>query len=302
MHFYLHFPVEPENIISSDQQFKEFLRELQNCLDRCDCERQSALIADRENVDTFQQNLAHLGEIVDYIAGYQLDELLFLMLDQSNIQYWNGNPLHDVHEEHTFYRFFSSQNRSFIDSYPLIFNELAESCKENVATYAKLHLLVDFTRSETYSPFVSLVVGRHEEQPVLINVASTNNFLSLDKWISENMPQRKYNNNDNRHCENHHDYRSDKSPLIGGVGGKAHAASLLKKAIGDWRQRDYLINWDSIHNRYIRFEFENDPQNQYHGYHLVLRGSYEEDTRAVGLIPARILSLIKYRAELEQGS
>jgi hypothetical protein len=62
-----------------------------------------------------------------------------------------------------------------------------------------------------------------------------------------------------------------------------------------------LVNFDSVKKCYIRFEFENDnPQNQYHGYHLVTPKTHEMDTKAVKDIPQRMKDLIEYRRNKEK--
>ncbi|MCE7060659.1 hypothetical protein [Dyadobacter sp. CY343] len=300
MNFYLHFPESPENITDTIEQYEEYLREVQNCIDRCDCQIDAVLIADRDNVQTFQEGLNQVSEILEYIGAYQASEIFDLLLEQSEAKYWNDDPSHDTDEDSTFYKLFSSTNRSFVAQYPVIFKELGERCRQNITSFTKSNILLNFAREQSYAPFISLLIGGQNQKPVLLNIPSIDNFLDLDKWICANMPIRRYNNSDNRHCENHHDYRQGKSPLIGGVGGKAHAALLLKTALGDRRHREYLVNWDSLNNRYIRFESENDPQNQYHGYHLVARGSHLEDSKAVELIPERIIGILRYRLLLKE--
>lgn len=53
---------------------------------------------------------------------------------------------------------------------------------------------------------------------------------------------------------------------------------------------------------YIWFEYENDnPQNQYHGYHLAHHDTEERDLRVIegeGRIPERVKRLLEVRRKL----
>jgi len=98
-----------------------------------------------------------------------------------------------------------------------------------------------------------------------INIAIDNvkNTEELKTWFSKNrIPKRKFHIIP-KHGENGRGNWQKASPLMC---SKSKAQKLLNTAIGDDEKK--LFNYDSNKDMFIVFWNENDPKNQYHGYHL----------------------------------
>jgi hypothetical protein len=131
------------------------------------------------------------------------------------------------------------------------------------------------------------------------------NFGDINNLFSSINNIRLINRSDFRHCENHPNKDINKSPLLGGTNGFDNAENLLYSAIGDKRtNKRYLINIDKSSNDFfIRFEDEN-WNNQYHAYHIVVNknGHYIEDNEEIEKIKTnlkRAFKLVKFRNDIE---
>lgn len=172
------------------------------------------------------------------------------------------------------------------------------------------HLLINIKDAfEFYQKVIPVFkdCGNADDLPVFIHIAYVSSFEALETWFGQNRTPRKYNIGDNRHIEGHGKYIPPKSPVLGGFGGKQNLADLLKTAVGDQHaQRDHedFMNYDPIYNCYVWFEYEEDnPQNQYHGYHLAIpkvrakseKEIHTRDKEAEARIPARVMAILKQR-------
>ena len=139
-------------------------------------------------------------------------------------------------------------------------------------------------------------------KPTFVHIPYVHDFYSLENWLYQNTQKRNLNTTDFRHQEKSPDYIKGKSPLLYDLKNKENhnlLQSLLDDAVGDAQEKNILINFDNEKKCYIRFEYEGDnPQNQYHAYHLVKPITHKRDLIAEKLIPSRIIDILEYRNTL----
>lgn len=301
IYFYIHFTEFPERIVTSPTEYEELVGQVTYLLDRADCERGAVLSIEESNATQFVANLEALSQFEEFIGTYSSAEAITLVLQELSVQNWRDKQLHETSEWKKFYRHFSPDTKLVSDSCPDVLKETAERIAMNIQQGRDKLLIIDIGNSFPDFDHLSVIRGELGGQPQMINISKVNNFIELEKWIYANIPERSYNYSDNRHTEGHPDYIGGKSPILGGIGGKPRLAELLKKAIGDARQRPLLVNYDPENGAYIRYEYENvEHQNRYHGYHLVLPNTHEIDEREIRKLPHRIIKLLNYRLEVEK--
>lgn len=298
-HIYIRFPAGVENLITSNQEGRRFLKDIQILLDRADCEKGSVLYYNGAERDVFFNEMGLLQEedLLGFFGTLDFNEVIAFLLYEANATNWTENPIHDVKEEVYYYRQWLSANRAANEDCPIVLKEMAERhVRIQGSNNTEKCLFLNIFRTPPILEPILIVRGTYQNS-ALINIESVSNFSELDNWFLVNRIERNYNHNDNRHIEGHPQYISGKSPLLGGLGGKQNASELLMNALGDQRKRKYLVNYDQGNTAYIRYEDEN-ALDQYHGYHLVKPTVHERDIDAEDEIPGRVKDILKYRKAL----
>ena len=298
---FIHFPTKNiENEIKSRNDLENYLSEVEIQLYRADCEKGSNLFYDSTNTEKFIDQINLIDELGNF--EYQnVESLLYsdYLTNADNIQD-NQKYENSDNTKYCLWNFYSEIS----DDFPPILKEIAERKLQNEhEKYLLLNINNAFVYNRNFIPVLKDSLKNSTQQlPQFSHIYFVTNFFELEKWFKENRTPRNYNFDDNRHIENHPKSlvnSKDKSPIIGGEKGKQHIASLLEDAIGDTNDKDYLINFDEKNGQYVRFEYENEnPQNQYHGYHLVLQGTYDRDEKEVCKISEKILQIIDYRKKM----
>jgi len=297
-HIYLEFPKEAENHITSIEDGKKLMKELQAIIDRVDCEKGSILYYDSLNKDTFFDEVTTLEDIdlIGNFGCYSFEQAVNLLLNESDVIDWRKKPLHDIEEKVSSYRKWNNLTINIENDFSESLKEIAERKTSN-NEFEKI-IFVDPTKQKKPLEFITIIINQRNTFPQKSDIEYAPNFILLDEWLTKNRAERKFNMDDYRHIENNPKYIKGKSPLIGGIGGRINAKKLLFDALGDKRLKKYLINFDPTNNLYIRYEDEN-ANNQYHGYHLVEPKTHKEDFQEVQKISKKILSIIKYKNELK---
>jgi len=110
--------------------------------------------------------------------------------------------------------------------------------------------------------------------PVFAHIYYAFDKESLEKWLAENRQPRLFNLSP-KHGENGQGHWPTASRLLC---SRDRAKELLETAIGDKRITDELYNFDEEQNCYIVFKYEGEnPQNQYHAYHLPINSNEIHD-------------------------
>ncbi|MGB1242074.1 MAG: hypothetical protein ACPG49_06115 [Chitinophagales bacterium] len=333
LNVYLLFPTSNmESTITSITDGEKFIEDIRMLIDRADCEKNSTLYYEDTNIEGFLDELKLIEDfdgmgnfgVVDFETG------LYFLLREASAKNVDDKPHYN---DSCVYMLWDFDSKTITENFSPILKEMtekiltavirgeeeiteklldlvsienpsiAEKIKKNLPTKEKSILLNIHNAFSTSPNFIAIFkdcrTNPNNEFPVFAHLYFASNFKELNQWFEENRLQRNYNMIDNRHIEAHPDYRKGKSPILGGLGGKEHIASLLENAIGDQRETDRLFNFDAENNCYIRFEFENDnPQNLYHGYHLVKPQTHEIDEKAVKEIPYRVIQVLEYRKNL----
>jgi len=138
------------------------------------------------------------------------------------------------------------------------------------------HTLSEIAERKQLSPNESFALLNNcalniQESVIIIDISNNikikfdnlKNIQELQKWFSENrIPTRKFHVIP-KHGENGVGNRKGASTLMC---YKKEAQILLNTAIGV--EPKNLFNYDRINNMLIVFWNENEPENQYHGYHV----------------------------------
>jgi hypothetical protein len=298
---YLHFPENIDKNIQNTPELNNFIDELEMLIMRADCEKGVELYYEGTNRDVFTDTL---NIIANCDEGYDLqspDLRIYSLLATATAKDIEIKPSFSINE-HTYYGLWNFDNRGLSDNFSGIFKEITEKKLAGADKNNEKYLLINvFAQLQFNRNFISIFKDSSLKSnvmlPQFVAIEYVIDFKSLEEWFEKNRLPRNYNFKDNRHIENHPDFKK-MSPLLNG--DKEHAASLLKQALGDKREKEYLINFDEKNGCYIRFEFENEnPQNLYHAYHLVHNKRSEKphtrDEKAEKEIPERILMLLKYR-------
>jgi hypothetical protein len=132
--------------------------------------------------------------------------------------------------------------------------------------------------------------------PKFVKIDFAKDKPALEKWIKEYRQPLKMNKN-NKHGENGKGaHKSNKGePVAVLYCSIEKAQELLDSAIGDKREDvKRLFNYDDSQEKFIVFYYEGEnPQNQYHGFHL------DTENEIVRLIPNQILKELKEKYQLK---
>jgi hypothetical protein len=291
---YLYFPTHRiEQLITPEISAENLIEEIKALITLADCEKGADLLFEGSNKDEFIE-LINLLEIENY-GSYNFEDSINILLE--NAENWENSPISAINEDNCIYRLWNFANKSVESPLPTL-KEITESKLQY--SHSKTILLnffnAIFIDKKYFSLFKDCRNDPSEKFPKFVKIEALSDFLTFDKWLQKNRIKRNYNLEDSRHIENHPRYDKTKSPLLGGIGGKQNAANLLITAVGDPKKSKDLINFDEGNDSFIWFEYENDnPQNQYHGYHLVKPKTHEKDKVAEAKIPDRIQDLLNYR-------
>lgn len=295
-HIFLFFPIDgmDKNINSYHDGIK-FIETIRMLIDRIDCEKGAELYYGSNNKDAFFKELSPMEEFeeIGNFGILDLESALNTILREAGAEDWDESFV-TKSKEHCFYGLWNFDELRFEEP-QLVLKQIFD---KQFLTNEKCLLLnienaISFNRS--FIPvFKDCRNSANQSLPKVIHIHYESNFEGLENWFKKQRQPRAYNYQDYRHIENHPKYIKGKSPLLGGIGGQPQAAILLNDALGCKEIKD-LINFDVERKRYIWFEYENTPQNGYHGYHLARPMTHEIDEKAEKRIPEKIKNLLEYR-------
>lgn len=318
---FLHFPSDSfVDKISSKEDLESFISSITLLIDRVDCEKGVKLYYEGTNLDAFVEHLdliKEIGEIekVSNFGTLSPRAALNRLLRKTKAKNWEEKPKHDISQS-CLYRLWYFDGRRLYDEFPEVLKEIAEHSlrigDEEICLWLNMEQKFDIKQAPELAQEILPVFKdcrENKDLPVFLYITQISTFEELDIWFEKHRKPRAYNMEDNRHVETHPDYRKkhQKSPLLGGLGGKQNLADLLQTAVGDQRENKDLMNYDPIHKRYVWFEYEEDnPQNQYHGYHLAIPtikakhsgdrlNAHDRDTEAEARIPTRVKDILRHR-------
>lgn len=300
IHNYILFPESLDDSLEIDTAKKsiDLIKGFQMTIDLADCEKGSLLYYSKSNKDNFIDNVKAFEELSKLNIGlYDFETFVNTIFNEKDIIAVNE----DVSKcKVTTY---NSMQGGLDEKPPLIFFEVIKR-NESLNQLDKQIVLNLFNCYFSQNPIMIIIDCTISNSIVKnIEIPFVTNFVDLDNWLIENRIKRNFNENDNRHIENHPQNKiasHNKSPLIGGLGGKQNAENLLKNAIGDKRSASNsldLMNFDTKNDAYIWYENEN-ADNQYHAYHLVKAITHQKDDVAISRVSSRVLKILDYRKRL----
>jgi len=296
---FIHFPTKDiENEINTRENLEFYFDKIQISIDRADCEKGTRLFYSESNIIDFFKEIKLISEIENY--DFLSFETYLYSNCLTNADNWEDKQ-HFDNSHDTKYCLWNFYENEICSDFPIVLKEITE---QKLLNKEEKYLLLNFNRAFDYNRkfipiFKDNLKNTTQHLPQFIHIYFVTDFFELEKWFKENRIRRNYNFEDNRHikssnAENSTTKKGNKSPILGN--DKHHIANLLDDAIGDTNHKNYLINFDETHNQYVRYEYENkNPQNQYHGYHLVLQETYERDEKEVNKIPEKIKQILNYR-------
>lgn len=298
---YLHFPERIDDQINNLQDGLKIVKDILMSVYLVDCDISSILYYCKSNKDTFFGNINAFEQLNTLNIGvYDFETAINSLIFENNI--------FSVEEQNTSgcsIKYYNTNILNLDENVPIVLYNAVErhgSLKENDKQIV-LNLFGDIFPQNPI-----LIIIDCGDKAETIEVPFITNFTELDGWLKENRLARNFNDTDTRHIEHSGNHRKDrntneyKSPLLGGIGGRANAKELLKNAVGDKRSESNkkdLVNYDESKGEYIWYEYEN-ANNQYHAYHLVKAFEHARDGKAVERISKRVLKILEYREELKE--
>lgn len=294
--FHILFPSKDSKIeekFISIEECNTFWKEIEMSIVRIDCEKETQLFYNEQNKNEFIEELESLGELLQ-IGNFEKDEVLNLLFQDNDVK--SGN-----YSQNVIYKKWITENEQTIDC-----EEFEKDLVENKIKKVDEDFYILSFNENTFSKRIKILRDAKNACPQIFCFNVYYGFLEIDTLFSEINSNRKLNKEDFRHCEDHSDFRRDKSPLIGGTQGFKNAERFLNSAIGDSRAgKNILINIDTNNQDfYIRYEDENF-NNQYHAFHLVKNqdNDYLVDSEGINIsksvnkgIP-RAFHLLQYRLD-----
>lgn len=312
-HVYVHFPEKDvDKLVGSEQKTQELVNYIDILVNRIDCEKGATLYYQGDNKQTFVDELNTYGtfEEFGFLSFFNIEDTLNVLLNDVNAKNWEEKPKQDASGD-CVYNLWYFDGQQVLGDFPEVLNEVTEHSLNTQEQEKCLLVSIKKALEITQKTLPTFKGGRDADNlPVFVYIAQVTDFKQLEAWFEENRRPRTYNMGDNRHIEGHGSYVPEKSPVLGGFGGKQNLADLLQTAVGDQHaKRDYedLMNYDPLHKRYVWFEYEEDnPQNQYHGYHLAIPkdkakysggrlNAHDRDTVAEARIPTRVKDILRQR-------
>jgi hypothetical protein len=300
-HLFFVFSPIPNEVVDQQDLADNYIKNMVYMIERADCENTSTIYLSRNNIKEYIEELDILNEILPFTGILNSTELIALLLQQIEPKYLNEELIQNDQPNSRYYRQLISASRTLTDGPKNLVKDLIEKTITSQSSVNEACFILNPGGGVADEEYITVIRGGSDERPVMATLDIIRDFTQLEECFYTNSQPRMYNHGDNRHIEGHGSYIPRKSPLIGGQTGKENARNLLSKALGDRKDRQYLVNFDNINNRYIRFEFEGqNPQNQFHGYHLVMPTTHEPDEKAVSQISKRIIKLLEYREYLSK--
>lgn len=302
MNIYLLFREDIENITNNELEGKKIIQNLKIILNRISCEKDTSVYYDSENKNHFIDNLKLLQDIIGNFGTLDFETSLHILLRELEAECIDDNS-----NNNDIFKVWNIDNQSIENDFPVILKVMADKIILNQQKAVLMDIDNTFSFNRAFIPI--LKDSRNDnliaKLPQIAHLFFVNDFENLEKWLEENRQKRNYNFTDNRHTIGSNDYRQGKAPIIGGQEGKRKLAILLETALGDITDNfKDLINWDNENECYVWFEFENEnPQNQYHGYHLVYPSNHQNylqrNTSSTGedKIPQKIKDVLEYKRE-----
>lgn len=300
MNVYLLFRKDNEKVIDNELEGEKIIQNIKIILNRISCEKDTSVYYDSKNKDNFVDNLKLLQDMVGNFGTLDFEGTLNTLLrelEADNID--NNSNNNDI------FKIWNIDNQSIENDFPDILKIMANKIISNQQKAVLINIDNSFSFNRNFIPI--LKDNRNDDSipklPQLVHLFFVNDFENLEKWFEENRQKRNYNFTDNRHVVGINGYIQGKAPIIGGQEGKKNLAILLETALGDIKGNfKDLINWDEENKCYVWFEFENEnPQNQYHGYHLVYPPNHQNypqrNTSNTGeqKIPEKIKDVLRYK-------
>jgi hypothetical protein len=290
MEVYIWFPTD--NIADmNSEQINNFVREINIIVKRIWFEKGTRLLYENNNLEDLMLCLETKGE-EEHIGTIDFETLILSTLYTADAQFVRDNKNECIYKLWDFY------SQKITNDFP---NILKYYVSKLISNSGNKCLFLNFRNAFDYNRSIIPIFkdcSNDNTLPKFVHIVQTNKFTETDQWLIDNGLTRNYNHSDTRHIENHPNYRRGKSPIIGGEGGKTNLENLLPSALCDNFKKD-LIAYDEATSRYVWYEYENDnPQNQYHGYHLVKPNTHVQDLEAEKKIPIEVLEIIKYRKEI----
>jgi hypothetical protein len=284
-------------VITDEDSYQGYLNQISDLINRADCEKGAILFYDNSEYQAFANaldELAYAGEFYLIKPRRILNALLKQAID------WTENEPKQFNN--CFYALWDSNSFSVVQEIPPSVKEAFEyQCSQDESKQLVLNLDTGFFPHKK-ALFIFKDRSNHDNQelPIFIKLNQVCNSKSLDEWLMNNRTPRQLNVTDQRHNEHSTLYIKGKSPILYDLGRDntaiAHIQDLLNKAITDQYESKDLMNYDPTKEKYIWFEYENDnPQNQYHAYHLAKPTTHESDLSAIAKIPQRAKRFIDKR-------
>jgi len=289
MKIYALFPTNNiDSLIDTQAKNDGLLEEVRLLIYRIYHEKNALLHYDGENLEEFIELLESNSEIEGF-GIMDIATVLYLTLQDAKaiVQSYTN-------DEKCIFKIWDFHSQALSNNYPKILEAYVdEELKENNNKCLFLNYCFAFDIRGIISIFKDC--KNNIRLPRFIHIKQEDSFFGLDNWLINNRVKRNYNKKDNRHVENHPDYRKGKSPIIGGEGGKDQLENLLPFALTDKQGKD-LIAYDTTTKCFVWYEFENDnPQNQYHGYHLAIPSSHRRDLEAERNVPEEVAAIFRFR-------
>lgn len=232
--FYLFILFERlENTISHEDEYRQYITDVIDLLDRADCEKGVELYYQNTNKQGFIDDLNDNAEMEDF---YMINPEMVLHHALRYATNWERESKYETHNA-CVYKYWNGGTTE--EALPLL-KEIAEYSLQKEGKPLFLNLKSAFnTLGRKYIAVLKDCYQNLEYEPQLILIAHVSNFLQLEFWFQENRRQRNFNRDDNRHVKGHPDYRGDleKSPLLC---SKDEAQELLNTAITDQRAREQV--------------------------------------------------------------
>ncbi len=227
-----------DNLLDDEKKLLNFICKFEKSLHLIKIENYSGYY-DSSNIKNFLANFEILN---DYYPKSMLFKIRTILEDWFN---WRDNQLQSDKKEYILF------NQKIND------NSFCEIAERKVRNPQNKYLLFNYYSCNIKDNLIHIKVEKNE---IAISLVNKNNLFD---WFCENrVPARVFHLNP-KHGENGQGYFPNASPLMC---NKEEAQILLNKAIG--KEIKELFQFDSNHNMYLVFRYENEPNNRYHGYHI----------------------------------
>jgi hypothetical protein len=296
--FFIIFPKETEktsvaDIVTDEVTYDVYLDKIRDFTDRADCEKGVELFYDASERNAFINDLILVAKLGDYYLSDPFIVINDLLRNATEL-----TKKERKQRENCFYALWDFESRSLIsENIPASVHEAFEY--ETSSADSK-QLLLNLG-SEFFPLKKEIFIFRdtssydNQEMPTLIKLEQVCNFRDLENWLVLNRTPRQLNTIEPRHNEKSPHYIGGRSPILYDFKrdekARQYVQDLLNTAIFDKyspHNPTDLVNYDADKGLYIWFEYQNEnPQNEYHAYHLAKPFTHEADLIAITRIPKR---------------